>query len=184
MDDATLDETLLLAGIKNCRSLVVTLPSDAANLYVVLSAKALNKNCRLIARAAKEGAANKLKLAGANAVISPYVAAGRTMAASALRPIAVDFMDLLAGSDCEIEEFQLTDDLEKLNKFSTESEDNFDIKKLGGAQLLATKVSGRLKANPKDDVILSPNMILIFLGSVEQLERIRVKFSDVLKNTG
>ena len=79
--DATMDETLLLAGVNNCRSLVVTLPNDAANLYVVLSAKALNDSCRLIARAANEEAASKLKLAGANGVVSPYVAAGRTMAA-------------------------------------------------------------------------------------------------------
>lgn len=95
--DATLDETLILAGIQKCRSLVVTLPSDAANLYVVLSARGLNSQCRLIARAESEEAANKLKLAGASVVVSPYVAAGRTMAATALRPIAVDFFGSLGG---------------------------------------------------------------------------------------
>ena len=87
--DATLDETLILAGINQCRSLVVALPSDAANLYVVLSARSLRPQCRLIARAESEEATNKLKLAGASVVVSPYVAAGRTMAATALRPIAV-----------------------------------------------------------------------------------------------
>ena len=56
--DATLDETLILAGIKECRSLVVTLPTDASNLYVVLSARGLNSNCRLIARAESEEAEN------------------------------------------------------------------------------------------------------------------------------
>ncbi len=78
--DATLDETLLLAGINRCRSLVVTLPSDASNLYVVLSAKGLCGTCRLIARAETEEATKKLTLAGASIVISPYVAAGKTMA--------------------------------------------------------------------------------------------------------
>ena len=82
--DATLDQTLLLAGIKQCRSLVVTLPSDAANLYVVLSAKGITKDCRLIARAASEEASNKLKLAGASVVVSPYVAAGKTMAEASI----------------------------------------------------------------------------------------------------
>tara|TARA_Y100001968_G_scaffold217938_1_gene200560 strand:+ start:38212 stop:38958 length:747 start_codon:yes stop_codon:yes gene_type:complete len=82
--DATLDQTLLLAGIKQCRSLVVTLPSDAANLYVVLSAKGITESCRLIARAASEEAYNKLKLAGANVVISPYVAAGKSMAEASI----------------------------------------------------------------------------------------------------
>ena len=180
MEDATLDETLLLAGIKECRSLVVTLPSDAANLYVVLSAKALNNHCRLIARAATEEAANKLKLAGANAVVSPYVAAGRTMAASALRPIAVDFIDLLAGSDCEIEEFKLTDNYEKIKSFINKSEKEFNFSKFGGALLLATKKSGKLRSNPIEEVTLSPGMILIFLGSQEQLGTIRDKLSDIL----
>tara|TARA_Y100001968_G_C19320920_1_gene699214 strand:- start:477 stop:1193 length:717 start_codon:yes stop_codon:yes gene_type:complete len=179
--DATMDETLLLAGVRNCRSLVVTLPSDAANLYVVLSAKALNNNCRLIARAATEEASNKLKLAGADAVVSPYVAAGRTMAASALRPIAVDFIDLLAGSDCEIEEFKLTDNLQKIEYFNNQTMNIYDFSKQGEALLLATKVTGQLTGNPKNKLSLSPGMILIFLGSQEQLNRIRVHLKDVLE---
>jgi len=178
--DATMDETLLLAGVRNCRSLVVTLPSDAANLYVVLSAKALNDTCRLIARAANEEAANKLKLAGADAVVSPYVAAGRTMAASALRPIAVDFIDLLAGSDFEIEEFKLTNNIDKIESFNSQIENIYDFSKTGEALLLATKVSGKLIANPKNKVSISPGMILIFLGSQEQLNKIRVRFNEIL----
>ena len=159
---------------------MATLPSDAANLYVVLSAKALNNTCRLIARAANEEAANKLRLAGADAVVSPYVAAGRTMAASALRPIAVDFIDLLAGSDCEIEEFKLTDNIEKIDTFRCHSEGAFDFSKQGEALLLATKVSGNLFGNPKDKISITPGMILIFLGSQEQLNRVRFYFKEVL----
>tara|TARA_B100000965_G_scaffold82919_1_gene66413 strand:+ start:992 stop:2020 length:1029 start_codon:yes stop_codon:yes gene_type:complete len=181
MEDATMDETLLLAGIKNCRSLVVTLPSDAANLYVVLSAKALNNNCRLIARAATEEAANKFKLAGANAVVSPYVAAGRTMAASALRPIAVDFIDLLAGSDCEIEEFKLTKNIEKITNLNDQDKKEFNFSKPGGAILLATKSLGNLTGNPQDNFTLYPGMILIYLGSKEQLESIRYRLKDILE---
>ena len=180
MQDATKDETLLLAGIMNCQSLVVTLPSDAANLYVILSAKALNNSCRLIARTATEEAANKLKLAGANAVVSPYVAAGRTMAASALRPIAVDFMDLLAGSDFEIEEFKITENIELIKSFTNQTERELNFSKLFGAQLLASKVSGKLTCNPSDNLRLSPAMILIYLGSQEQLENIRIKLREVL----
>ena len=178
--DATMDESLIQAGVKNCRSLVVTLPSDAANLYVVLSAKALNKRCRLIARAANEEAANKLKLAGANAVVSPYIAAGRTMAASALRPIAVDFIDLLAGSDYEIEEFEITNNIEKINLFTSKNENFIDFTSNGEALLLATKVSGKLSGNPKDKVFICPGMILIFLGSQGQLDKVRDRLNDVL----
>ena len=180
MEDSTMDETLLHAGIKQCRSLVATLPSDAANLYVVLSAKALNNNCRLISRAATEEASKKLKLAGANAVVSPYVAAGRTMAASALRPIAVDFMDLLAGSDCEIEEFKLTVSPEKLRTFTMKNQNEFDFSKQGGAKLLATKVSGKLRGNPIEKVTLTLGMTLIFIGSQKQLEIIKNTLSEIL----
>ena len=84
--DATLDETLLDAGLERCLSLVAALPTDAANLYVVLSARGLQPSCRLIARANSDEAATKLRLAGASAVVSPYVAGGRVMAASAMRP--------------------------------------------------------------------------------------------------
>ena len=49
-----------------------------------------------------------MRLAGASIVVSPYIAAGRAMASMALRPIAIDFLDLLAGSECEIEEFELS----------------------------------------------------------------------------
>ena len=183
MEDATMDETLLLAGIKYCKSLVVTLPSDASNLYVILSAKALNNRCRLIARAATEEAANKLKLAGANAVVSPYVAAGRTMAASALRPIATDFMDLLAGSDCEIEEFYLTENETAIESFTNTNEKYLNLSKLGGSQLIATKVSGKLIGNPKNKIDISPGMILIYLGRKDQLASTRAKLSPILIQT-
>ena len=69
--DATLDETLLDAGLKRCCSLVAALPSDASNLYVILSAKDLRPDCRLIARANSDEAASKLRLAGATVVVSP-----------------------------------------------------------------------------------------------------------------
>ena len=71
--DATLDESLLEAGLEQCRSLVAALPGDASNLYVVLSARDLQPSCRLIARANSDEAAAKLRLAGATVVVSPYL---------------------------------------------------------------------------------------------------------------
>ncbi len=179
--DATLDETLIKAGIKKCRSLVVTLPNDAANLYVVLSAKALNTDCRLIARAATEEASNKLKLAGANTVVSPYVAAGRTMAASALRPIAIDFMDLLAGSNSEIEEIKLTKNAAKISDFENKRIPNDDIRRYGGGLLIAIKTSKGLISNPTQNITLIPNSILIYLGSKEQLKNIRELYQPIIE---
>ncbi len=180
--DATLDETLLLAGIDRCRSLVVTLPTDAANLYVVLSAKGLRPQCRLIARAESEEAANKLKLAGATVVVSPYVAAGRTMAATALRPIAVDFMDLLAGSQCEIEEFVLTSDLSEFKTFKNLSLAELELGRKSGAMILAIRDGTNLTANPGGDFEIGPAQLLIALGSKDELARLRELFGSLLIN--
>ena len=105
------------------------------------------------------------------------------MAASALRPIAVDFMDLLAGSDCEIEEFKVTNNIDIINNFRSKSNKLFDFSKQGEALLLATKVSGKLTGNPIDKFSISAGMILIFLGSQEQLDRVRVRLNDVLVKT-
>ncbi len=171
--DATKDETLLLAGIKQCRSLVVALSNDAANLYVVLSGRGLNPSCRLIARAESEEASNKLKLAGASVVVSPYVAAGRTMAATALRPIAVDFLDLLAGSECEIEEFFLINDSSKFDHFACRSLLGLELGKKSGAMILAIRDGKELIANPSPNIEIGPGQALIALGSKKELLTLR-----------
>ena len=169
--DATLDETLIDAGLGRCRSLVAALPSDASNLYVVLSARGLQPSCRLIARANSDEAATKLRLAGASAVVSPYVAGGRVMAASAMRPLALDFMELLAGSDYEIEEFQLSHDPALLRSVEGRSLAELRLGRRSGALVLAVRVQGRLVANPGGDRLLEPGQVLIVLGSRRQLER-------------
>ena len=174
--DATLDETLLDAGLERCLSLVAALPTDAANLYVVLSARGLQPSCRLIARANSDEAATKLRLAGASAVVSPYVAGGRVMAASAMRPLALDFMELLAGSDYEIEEFQLSHDIALLRNIAGRSLAELGLGRRSGALVLAIRVQGRLVANPGGDRLLEPGQVLIVLGSRRQLKQ----FQDLL----
>ena len=167
--DATMDDTLLDAGLEHCRSLVVALPGDASNLYVILSARDLRPDCRLIARANTVEASSKLRLAGASVVVSPYVAGGRVMAASALRPLAVNFMELLAGSDYEIEEFQLSSDPRQLATVHRRSLQELELGSRSGAMVLAIRDGERLIANPSSDVQLGPGQLLIVLGSKEQL---------------
>ncbi len=193
--DATLDETLLEAGIHHCRSLVAALPSNAANLYVVLSARGLAPRCRLIARSDSAEAGRKLRLAGADQVVSPYVAGGRVMAATALRPLAVDFMELLAGSDCEVEEFQLSDDSSRLGELQGRSLAEMQFGRRSGAQVLAIRTpaptvvnpysyrgttygtpEATLVTNPGGDIRLEAGQLLVVMGSKEQLQR----FAEVL----
>ena len=167
--DATLDETLLDAGLKQCCSLVAALPGDASNLYVVLSARDLRPDCRLIARANSDEAAAKLRLAGATVVVSPYVAGGRVMAASALRPLALNFMELLAGSNYEIEEFQLSHDPLHLMDISGRTLSELELGRRSGAMVLAIRDRGELIANPGGEMRLAPGQLLVVLGSKRQL---------------
>ncbi|CAK24286.1 TrkA family potassium uptake protein [Synechococcus sp. CS-197] len=178
--DATLDETLLEAGLDRCRSLVAALPSNAANLYVILSARGLRKNCRLIARADSDEAASKLELAGASVVVSPYVAGGRVMAATALRPIAVDFMDLLAGTACEIEEFRLSQDPLLISHLSHRSLEELALDRRSGAMLLAIRDNSTLTANPSGDMTLAPGQMLVVMGSQDQLTAFKMLLGDAL----
>jgi voltage-gated potassium channel len=203
MADATLDETLIEAGIHRCRSLVAALPNNAANLYVVLSARGIRSDCRLIARADSNEAERKLRLAGANQVVSPYVAGGRTMAATALRPLAVNFMELLAGSDCEVEEFQLSDDPRRLAALEGSNLADLQVGRRSGALVLAIRnpdrahlgesgirgaayvpSDSRLIANPGGSEPLAPGQLLVVMGSKEQLRKFGLLLGPALIDVG
>jgi voltage-gated potassium channel len=91
--DATRDEVLVQAGVSRARGLITTVDSDAQNVYVTLSARALNPRLFIVARANDEGSEGKLRQAGADRVVSPYARAGRQVAELATRPRVADFID-------------------------------------------------------------------------------------------
>jgi len=91
--DATVDAVLLEAGVERARGLITTIDSDANNVYVTLSARSLNPNLFVVARANQEGSEAKLTHAGAKRVVSPYTRAGRQIAELAVRPGVADFID-------------------------------------------------------------------------------------------
>jgi voltage-gated potassium channel len=168
--DATLDETLISVGIEKAVCLVAALPSDAENLYTVLSAKTLNPKIRAIARASTQEALQKLQRAGADAVVSPYITGGKRMAAAALRPQVIDFVDgILTGSDRSfyMEEFLLESETcpcigESLREAKLRSQ--------SGALVLAIRrQSGELIAGPTGETTLMAGDLLICMGTPEQL---------------
>ncbi len=93
MGDATDDATLRRAGIERARGLITTVDSDANNVYITLSARAMNPSLFIVARASAPGAEAKLHQAGANRIVSPYTMAGRRAAELAIRPRVADFID-------------------------------------------------------------------------------------------
>lgn len=168
--DATLDDTLLKVGITKAICIVAALPSDAENLYTVLSAKTLNPDIRAIARASTEEAVQKLQRGGADAVISPYITGGKRMAAAALRPQILDFVDgILSGTDRQLymEEFLLDSDR---CPFVGQSLQKAKLRSQSGALVLAIRrLDGKLIGGPTGDTVLMSGDTLICMGTAEQL---------------
>lgn len=96
LGDATEEQTLLQAGVARARVLIAAADSDANNTFITMTAKALNPRVTVIARAANEAAQSRLRTAGADRVILPYLLAGRRMAVAALQPMIAEFIDVLA----------------------------------------------------------------------------------------
>lgn len=168
--DATLDEYLLAVKVDQAVCLVAALSSDADNLYTVMSAKALNPNIRAIARASTEEAVKKLKRAGADAVVSPYITGGKRLAAAALRPQVMDFVDgILSGGERAfyLEEFLLDEhNCPCLGQTLSEAQ----LRAKSGALVVAIRAkNGELFAGPTGDSVLKAGDSLICMGTAEQL---------------
>ena len=100
--DATLEETLREAGVERARGLAACLPDDADNLYVVLTARDLNRNLHIVARAVEEQAESKLIRAGANRVVAPTIIGSHRMAQALMKPAVADFMDSVTAENLDL----------------------------------------------------------------------------------
>lgn len=171
--DATLDETLIEVKIEAATCIVAALSSDAENLYTILSAKTLNSNIRAIARANTEEAVQKLQRAGADAVVSPHITGARRLAAAALRPQVMDFVDgILAGTEGSfyIEEF-LLDPARSPCVGQTLSQAR--LRAQSGALVLAIRrANGVLIGGPTANEVLQAGDLLFCMGTAEQLRSI------------
>jgi voltage-gated potassium channel len=101
--DATLEETLRDAGVEHARALAACLPDDADNVYVVLTARGLNDNLHIVARAIEAQAEPKLIRAGANRVIAPIIIGGQRMVQALTKPAVSDFIDSIAAEDLDLD---------------------------------------------------------------------------------
>lgn len=175
--DATLDETLQRAGIENAAFLITALPSDADNLFVVLTASQLNKNCVIISRASNESSYKKLKFAGANNVIMPDKLGGDHMASLVTTPDVIEFVDRLTiegETTANLEEVAVNDLPEKyLNKTILD----LDIRRKTGCTVIGFKNPDKnYIINPEADIKLVANSQLIILGRPEQIIKLRKVF--------
>ncbi len=168
-EDATLDETLLNAGIENAKGVVITLDNDQDNLFVTMSARNLNKDAYLITRCSKHDTGKKLKRAGASKVVNPYIAGGHKMAELLLTPYVEDTVSLSTP----------TSTMEMvINEITLESIDRYD-----GIMIKDSKLreeynlivvgiigkDGETILNPDPHTVLRLDQTILLIGSKENM---------------
>jgi len=169
--DATLEESLIEAGVEHARGLASCLPDDADNVYVVLTARDLNPNIHIVARAAEEQAESKLLRAGANRVVAPTIIGGHRMAMALTKPAVGDFLDSVTANDLELGFEQLEVDpvsslvSRKLSESVIRSELNIVIVSI-------RRSNGEIIFNPSGETKIEGGDMLIAIGNEESLARL------------
>ncbi|MGO9013441.1 MAG: potassium channel family protein [Dissulfurispiraceae bacterium] len=167
--DATQDAVLIDAGIEKAKGLITVLPTDAENLFVVLSARGLNPQLLIVARAGEEGSGRKLLRAGADRVTSPYHIGGLHIAHTILKPAVVDFIEFATQSgniDLQMEEVSISEGSRLVGVTLDEGGIGRD---LGIIIVAIRKSSGEMKFNPTSQNIIEAGDTLIALGEVPKL---------------
>jgi len=177
--DGTQDETLLKAGILRAKALITTLPIDADNLFIVLTARNLNSSLTIISRASDDGSDTKLKIAGANNVIMPDKVGGAHMASLVMKPDVMEFVDFITaqgGDNNNLEEItfeKISDNLK--NKTLKELE----IRNKSGANIIGFKTAtGEYIVNPSADTKIIPHSKIFVLGTPEQIRKLNLILAE------
>lgn len=168
--DATQDKILIKAGIKRAKGVVCVLPSDAENLYVILTAKELNQQVYIISRSEEEESEHRLLRAGANRVMFPYTLGGVRMAMAILRPAMLDFIEITTRQqslELRMEEISVCKD----SQFISKSLEDSGIRKGYGLIIVAVKKdSGKMIFNPMANYIIEEGDRLIAMGEDENVK--------------
>ena len=173
--DAASEKTLREAGIERASGLVAATTTDATNIYIVLTAKSIKSSVKIIARASEERAEKHLKTAGADMVISPYVAAGHRIAQSFVRPNVVDFLDLATSHSGTprllIEEILVS----QQSRLAGTTVGQSGIHHEFGIMVLAIRGAGNeTRINPKALDVINAGDYLIAMGEPGQLNKLEV----------
>ena len=175
--DATDDAQLERAGLERARGLVAASDSDSDNLYVVLSARAARPELTIVARASGEGAAAKLRLAGADRVVLPYTTAGQVMANLVLKPQVTAFLDAVTtatGPDLQLAEIEVRRTCPAAGRTIRE----LRIRHETGAIVVALrKPDGSFDTTPEPDTPLGVGDVLIGVGSPDEIRRLEDLFA-------
>ncbi len=175
--DANEDNVLIEAGVERASYLIAALPDDAENLFVVLSARQLNKDLFIISRASKVTSQKKLELGGANKVIMPDKIGGDHMASLVVIPDLITFMDKLSMEGehtTNLEEVAIEDFADQVDCNSLR---DLDLRRKTGCTIIGyIEPNGKYIINPEADMPLMPKSKVIVLGRPEQIRKLNEMF--------
>ncbi len=178
--DATKESVLRQARIEQALGLVAATTTDAINTYIVLTARELNKNLKIIARASEEDAEKHLKTAGAATVTSPYHFAGHRIAQAFLRPHVLDFIDSATvelGMDLEISQVPVSPQSPFVGQTLAASKIRHDL----GIIVLAIKRGSDMRVNPSRDDIMKAGDFLIVMGEPSSLRKLEQAAGETVR---
>jgi voltage-gated potassium channel len=172
--DATDDDTLITAGIRRAQAILVTLPDDADNVFIVLSARSLNAGLQIISRASNQSATAKLYKAGADNVIMPDKIGGTHMATLVSKPDVIEFIDYLSGEEGESIHIEAV----SYEQLPLQIRDQplkavMDWRRTGVNCIGVKDEEGRFCINPPDTVVISKGMKVMVLGTREQITEMK-----------
>jgi voltage-gated potassium channel len=176
--DATTETTLRQAGIAHAKALITTLPKDADNVFVALTARELNPDLIIISRASARSSVSKLISAGANSVVMPDEIGGSHMANLIIRPEVIKFLDMISGLDpnkLRLEELPYN---ELKPSMRGQSIRELDVRSRTGATIIALRrgQGGDLEVSPAADYRTAAGDVLLVLGNEEQIQALHRQF--------
>jgi voltage-gated potassium channel len=177
--DATHDEVLVTAGIDRARGLVAALDSDASNVLAVLSAREMNPDLLIVARANSEASEPKLRRAGADRVVTPDAIGGHRLALALLRPAVHDlFNEVFSfGIEIQVDVGQIT--IEPDSPFAGQTVAGCDLRRLRNVSILAVREpGGRFTLNPDAARVIHPGETLIVIGPAEAVYELEAMYSE------
>jgi voltage-gated potassium channel len=167
--DATHEAVLKKAGVSRAKGLITVVDTDVKNLYIVLTAKGLNKNLYIVAKVAQEEAASKFEWAGADKIVSPYTIGGQSIAYSIIKPHVTDFLDMAMGKQeygIRVEEIVVHEGSVLENVSIIDS----NVRKDGIIIVAIRKSDGGFIYNPGPSEVFRAEDTLIALGRKEDFE--------------
>jgi voltage-gated potassium channel len=167
--DATVDETLLLAGVERARAMIIATANPATTVFVTLSAKVLNPDIFIAARSDDYNDIEKLKRSGADRVVNPYTIGGQRLVSLTLNPNVVDFFvtNFMKQTDIKIETIILPDNSPWCGKTLEE----IDVRKKCGATILAVVRDNETVLNPGRDFVLQPGDQVLAFATAENIKQ-------------